>query len=209
MAELPTELDNPPLSPFVRVVQSELGMFRGDSGTLDASGGVNQPFRPGIFTPRRPPTVGDDSGEDCSARMEWCKFVAAREKSSPRERRGSTDAGEGYAEEQSGFGDTGILFDRLAVLVLLRSRGGICRLNPRGGWFGRFGVTGMGERWLSSFEALLFSIKVGDGDSIDLIPRADHGRGLRGDIGRGSSILGRGSTSLPVGAPSTPSCCFS
>ena len=117
--------------------------------------------------------------------------------------------GEGYAIGQSGFGDKGIRFDRWAVLVLLRSRGGIWRLNPRCETFGLFGVTGIGEILLSSFEAEVFSINVGDGDSTDLIPKADHGRGLRGDLDRGRSMLGKGSSSLLFEASSTPSSCFS
>lgn len=29
--------------------------------------------------------VGEESGDDCSANVEWCRLVAAREKSMPRE----------------------------------------------------------------------------------------------------------------------------
>jgi hypothetical protein len=50
--------------------------------------------RCGIIIPR-PPTVGDESGDD-SARVEWWRFVHAREKSSPRERRGRTEPGDPY-----------------------------------------------------------------------------------------------------------------
>ena len=38
--------------------------------------------------------VGEESGEDCSAKVEWWRFVQAREKSRPLEWRGNTDAGE-------------------------------------------------------------------------------------------------------------------
>jgi hypothetical protein len=41
-----------------------------------------------------PPMVGDESGDDCSARVEWWRLVAAREKSRPRERRGRILVGE-------------------------------------------------------------------------------------------------------------------
>jgi hypothetical protein len=37
-----------------------------------------------------PVIVGEESGEDCSARVEWWRFVAALEKSSPRDLRGIT-----------------------------------------------------------------------------------------------------------------------
>lgn len=71
------------------------------------------PRRAGIATPR-PPIVGDDSGDD-SARVDRCRFVHAREKSSPRDRRGRTDPGDVYLEpcvcEESTLGDSGVRFD--------------------------------------------------------------------------------------------------
>lgn len=60
---------------------------------------------PGMFI-ALPVIVGDESGEDCSASVEWCRFVAAREKSRPRERRGIT--GEPYESVGSSFGERGI-----------------------------------------------------------------------------------------------------
>jgi hypothetical protein len=53
---------------------------------------VAVPRRWGIVMPR-PPIVGEESGE-ASARVEWWRFVQAREKSRPLERLGNTDAGE-------------------------------------------------------------------------------------------------------------------
>ena len=44
-------------------------------------------LRPGMFMAREP-IVGDESGDAWSARVEWCRLVAAREKSRPRDRRG-------------------------------------------------------------------------------------------------------------------------
>lgn len=53
-------------------------------------------LRPGMSMarPMPPPIVGDESGDDCSASVEWCRLVAAREKSSPRDRRGRMLVGE-------------------------------------------------------------------------------------------------------------------
>lgn len=71
------------------------------------------PRRGGMATPR-PPIVGDDSGDD-SARVDKCKFVHAREKSSPRDLRGRTDPGELNLEpcvcDESRMGDSGVRFD--------------------------------------------------------------------------------------------------
>jgi hypothetical protein len=53
----------------------------------------------------REPTVGEESGDAWSARVEWCRLVAAREKSRPRDRRGRMLEGEAYA--CSSFGDNG------------------------------------------------------------------------------------------------------
>lgn len=54
----------------------------------------------------RLPIVGEESGSAWSARVEWCKLVAAREKSRPRDLRGSM-FGEAYMCEWSSFGDSG------------------------------------------------------------------------------------------------------
>ena len=51
------------------VDHSELGAFPGESGTLDVDKGLKSPLRGGIIMPL-PPTVGEESGEDCSARVE-------------------------------------------------------------------------------------------------------------------------------------------
>ena len=41
--------------------------------------------------------VGDESGDDLSGRVEWWRCVQARENSAPRERRGSSEAGDADA----------------------------------------------------------------------------------------------------------------
>lgn len=113
--------------------------------------------------------------------VEWWRFVHALEKSKPRDRRGSNDAGEPYVVEESSFGDRGTRFSSFAVLVLLMSRGGICRLKPRVGRSGLLGVTGLGAKQVSSFEVFLGSRKDGEGESTGTISLADHALGLDGD----------------------------
>jgi len=80
-----------------------------------------------------PDIVGDESGDDCSARVEWCKFVAAREKSSPRDRLGSTLVGDPYVCERSSFGERGTRLLYVDVVGSIKSRGGICKERPRAG----------------------------------------------------------------------------
>lgn len=94
-----------------------------ENGTAEVD--PNDPRRGGIATPR-PPIVGDDSGDD-SARVERCKFVQAREKSRPRDRRGRTEPGEVYREpcvcEESSLGDSGVRFDEVEPdIVGVKSR---------------------------------------------------------------------------------------
>lgn len=113
--------------------------------------------------------------------VEWWRLVHALEKSKPRDLRGSTDPGEPYVVEESSFGDKGTRFTNFAVLVLLMSRGGICRLKPRAGKSGLLGVTGLGAKQVSSFEVFLGSWKDGDGESTGAISFADHARGLDED----------------------------
>ena len=121
--------------------------------------------------------------------------MAALEKSSPLDRRGSTEAGDGYDAADSGFGDTGIRFDRLAVLVLLKSCGGICKLNLRGTTPGLLGVTGPAVILRSSLEDRLLSVKVGDGDNMDLKSEEDQGRRLVSGFTRVSLSTFSGSAS--------------
>ena len=69
----------------------------------------------------------------------------AREKSIPLDLRGTAEPGDVQGAERSYFGEEGTCFDRFAVLVLLTSRGGICRLRPWVGKLVRFGVAGLGK----------------------------------------------------------------
>jgi hypothetical protein len=67
MFTLETELEMVVRSVFPIVDHSELPTMFGDSSTAEV---FPNPFRCGIFTPR-PVIVGDESGEDCSASVEW------------------------------------------------------------------------------------------------------------------------------------------
>ena len=51
--------------------------------------------------------VGEESGEDWSGSVEWWRLVQALENSAPRERRGSSDAGEAYVLWASSCGERG------------------------------------------------------------------------------------------------------
>ena len=180
MLELASELESPAFSVVARLVHRELALMQGDSGLLKGCvGGLKSPLPlGGIMIPRLPPTVGDGSGDDCSASVEWCRFVAALEKSNPLARRGRSEVGlvntEGGA---SNLGETGVRFvDKFAVLVLLTSLGGICKLRPLAMKLGRLGVTGLVSKPWSSLEDCLPSRKVGEGERTLLMPCADHGR---------------------------------
>ena len=162
MFTLPSELDTTILSAFAIVDHSELELLVIDSELLEK-------WRPffllGMFI-ALPPMVGDESGEDCSAKVEWWRFVAAREKSRPLDLLGRTLEGEPYVCEWSSFGDKGARLIYAWVLGDIRSRAGICRERPRSGKAGRRGVVGLSLSALSSW-AFFFSgsRNLGDGES--------------------------------------------
>lgn len=136
-----------------------------------------------------PVMVGEESGEDCSARVEWCKLVAAREKSRPRERLGSTLVGLPYVCEWSSLGERGVRLIYADVLADIKSRG-ICKDRPRAGKAGLRGVVmAMGElgspRSLSSFDIFFAgSRNLGDGERAGGWPASDKERvfDLEGDL---------------------------
>ena len=111
--------------------------------------------------------------------------MQALEKSIPRDRRGSTEPGTPYEADESSLGESGTRLMRLvvkfAVLELLTSLDGICKLSPRAGKLGRLGVTGDWSRQVSSFETLGGSRNAGEGESArGLRSIDDHGRGFDG-----------------------------
>lgn len=84
-----------------------------------------EPFLlPGIFI-ALPANVGEASGEEGSARVEWWRFVAALEKSKPRDRLGKILAGDPYVSEGSSLGDRGFGDRGLRLAAGGNSRGGI------------------------------------------------------------------------------------
>ena len=97
-ALLPSELETCIFSWFPIMDQSELD---------DCSAPKSPARRAGMFMAREP-TVGDEPGDTGSARVEWCRLVAAREKSRPRDRRGRM-LGDAYVCEWSSLGDSGAL----------------------------------------------------------------------------------------------------
>jgi hypothetical protein len=80
-----------------------------------------------------------------------------------------------------------------AVLELLMSRGGICKLRPRGGRCGLLGVTGRGARSLSSLETLAGSRNDGAGESDGFNSSGVHAPGLEqaSSSSRPAESLGR------------------
>ena len=76
----------------------------------------------------------------------------------------------------SSLGDWGTRFVKFAVLVLLTSRGGIWRLNPREAKVVLLGVMGVGAANESSLESEELSIKAGEGESWALVSCEVQGR---------------------------------
>jgi hypothetical protein len=135
----------------------------------------------GIFI-ALPEMVGEESGLlACSAKVEWCKFVAAREKSRPRDLLGRTLEGDPYVCEWSNFGDKGTRLIYAGELGDIRSRAGICRERPRSGKAGRRGVVGLSLNALSSCDFLFSgSRNFGDGDRVGG-PPSERERAFEGD----------------------------
>ena len=122
MLMLPTELDAAVLSPLPH----PLCMFTlGEFMIIEFDRG----FRDGMLMPFWV-IVGDESGDDCSGSVEWWRCVHALENSAPRERRGSSDAGEAYVLRASSWGERGTRAAKCAGLGIGASRGGICSESP-------------------------------------------------------------------------------
>ena len=67
------------------------------------------------------------------------------------------------------MGESGTRLVKLAVLVLLISLGGICKLKFRGRANGLLGVIGLGATLMSSFDLLNGSINKGEGERVALM----------------------------------------
>ena len=90
IAELPKELEIRDLSHVDRPAHGGLDILLGDSVMEVASGRsqirLPKPLRiPANAAGRREASDGEDSGDGWSAMIEWCRLVAALEKSRPRE----------------------------------------------------------------------------------------------------------------------------
>jgi len=135
MFMLPTELDAAVLSPFPHAPC----MF-----TLGESIAIEFPrgFLDGIIMPFCV-IVGEESGEDCSASVEWWRFVHALENSAPRDLRGRREAGEAYVFRASNCGESGTRAAKCAGLGIGGSRAGICNDNPLERKSGLLGVRGL------------------------------------------------------------------
>ena len=105
--------------------------------------------------------------------------MAAREKSKPRDRRG-TLAGDPYVLEWSTFGARGTR--SYVASEDIRSRGGICSERPRKVNAGRRGVVGSSSE-VSSFDLFSGSRNFGDGDKTGSLP-SDSDLPLDGDRDR-------------------------
>jgi hypothetical protein len=107
--------------------------------------------------------VGEESGEDCSARVEWWRLVHARENSAPRDRRGRSEAGEAYVFRASSCGERGTRAAKWAGLGMGGSRAGICSDRPLERKSGRLGVRGLETMVWSSLEVRRGSRNLGLG----------------------------------------------
>jgi hypothetical protein len=162
MFTLPTELLTA-LRSGARDPHALPGIMAGESSAME----LIDILREGIFIAFCVVT-GEESGSRCSASVEWWRLVQAREKSRPREWRGSDVAGlpvwlcDCMYEcifVCSNCGLSGAVVESCAGL-------GICRLRPRARKSGRrvaFGV--VGKAISSLLSRLSFSRKEGEGAS--------------------------------------------
>jgi hypothetical protein len=137
MLMLPTELDAAVLSPLP---QPPCMLILGEFMSIELERGL----RDGILMPFCV-IVGDESGEDCSGSVEWWRFVQALENSAPRDRRGSSEAGEAYVLRASSCGERGTRAAKCAGLGMGISRAGICNESPLERKSGLRGVVGLGS----------------------------------------------------------------
>lgn len=172
----------------------------GDSSNMELERG----FPCGILIPFCV-IVGDESGDDASGRVEWWRLVHARENSAPRERRGSSDAGDpdAYVLRESSCGDRGTRAAKCAGLGICNSPwGGICSERPRERKSGLRGVLGLAMMVWSSFDTRLGSRNLGDGSRRGAL--SDKERAF-GDFGFSGVRVGRGLRALASPSSSSDS----
>lgn len=155
MLMLPTELEAAVLSPWCQAVCiTELGESR---TIMELERGLFEGILMLFWV-----MVGDESGEDASGRVEWWRLVHARENSAPRDRRGSSEAGEAYVLRASSCGERGTRAAKWAGLGIGVSREGICSERPLARKSGRRGVLGLAT-CSSSLDMRAGSRNLGDG----------------------------------------------
>ena len=162
MLMLPTELEGAVLPPLL---QAPCTLMLGDSPIImELARGLLE----GILIPFCV-IVGEESGDDWSGSVEWWRLVQALENSAPRERRGSSDAGEAYVLRESNCGDRGTRAARCAGLDIGSSRGGICSERPLARKSGRRGVLGLATTVWSSLDDLVGSRNLGEGSNLGVL----------------------------------------
>lgn len=95
--------------------------------------------------------------------------MQALENSAPRERRGSSDAGEAYVLRESNCGDRGTRAAKCAGLCMGTSREGICSERPLARKAGRRGVLGLATTVWSSLDVLVGSRNLGEGSNFGVL----------------------------------------
>lgn len=124
--------------------------------------------------------VGEESGDDLSGSVEWWRLVQALENSAPRERRGSSDAGEAYVLWESSCGERGTRAAKCAGLGMGDSRGGICSERPLERKSGRRGVLGLATTVWSSLDVLVGSRNLGEGSNLGVLSERERALDLGG-----------------------------
>lgn len=114
--------------------------------------------------------------------------MQALENSAPRERRGSSDAGDAYVFRESNWGDRGTRAAKCAGLGIGTSREGICNERPLARKSGRRGVLGLTTTVWSSLAVLTGSWNLGEGSSFGVLSERERALDFCGVcIGCGSS----------------------
>jgi hypothetical protein len=169
MLMLPTELDAAVvLSPCPHACRPMLG----ESSTIEFPRGL----RDGIIMPFCV-IVGDESGDDWSARVEWWRWVQALENSAPRDRRGRSEAAEAYVLRESSWGERGTRAAKCAGLGIGVSREGICSDRPLDRSSGRRGVRGFAIMVWSSLDVRRGSRNLGDGSRCGVLSESERALG--------------------------------
>ena len=108
--------------------------------------------------------------------------MQARENSAPRDRRGSSEAGEvgeAYVLRESSCGERGTRAAKCAGLGMGSSRAGICKESPLDRKSGRLGVLGLAMTAWSSLDVRAGSLNFGDGSNRRIVSERERALGDR------------------------------